>query len=65
MLFETDFLECRRTVRGKEYMGKAYNITETGKPCINWNGQPHDTNALLDAHKSVENPSAYLGDTFC
>jgi hypothetical protein len=46
-------------------MGKAYNVTETGKPCINWLGQSQDSDALLDADESVQYPSAYPGYASC
>ncbi|CAG0888817.1 unnamed protein product [Darwinula stevensoni] len=32
--------ECRLTEKGKEYFGSK-NLTETGKPCLNWESQPY------------------------
>jgi hypothetical protein len=49
-----DFLECRRTVRGKEYFGSKYSVTSTGKAFINWATQTWDSNTLLKRDTSVE-----------
>ncbi|CAG0896482.1 unnamed protein product, partial [Darwinula stevensoni] len=37
---ESEYPECRLTEKGKEYFGTK-DVTETGKPCLNWKSQPY------------------------
>ncbi|CAG0893484.1 unnamed protein product [Darwinula stevensoni] len=46
--------ECRKTVKGKEYMGRM-NKTETGKDCLRWDSKPYDK--PNDFEIAISNPA--------
>jgi hypothetical protein len=46
-IFVSDFLECRKTIRGKDFLGTTFTTTATGQHCLRWDTQTLDNDQRL------------------
>jgi hypothetical protein len=47
------FNECKKTKHGRDYIGTSVNVSETGKPCLDWATQTLDPDPRLKVDQHV------------